>query len=116
MQYQAKDLFNLQTELVEAKVDMAVSHAIDRVVEQISGLRNEMNMRFSSLDNRMVAVETKLGIVNETQSEIRSQVNQTESVIRTKFIDYAFKAGWLILAAIGTGAFYGVIYTHFFLR
>jgi hypothetical protein len=30
---QTKDLFQLQTELVDMKVDMAVSRTIDRVVE-----------------------------------------------------------------------------------
>ena len=99
-----KDLFQLQTELIDMKVDMAVGKAIDRVVDQISGLRREihvdmnglrgemgeMNKRFSSLENRTIAVETKLGMVNETQKEFRS-----------KFIDYSFKAFWIILSTAG---------------
>ena len=39
----ARDLFQLQSELVEMKVDMAVTKVIDRVVEQISGLNNEIH-------------------------------------------------------------------------
>lgn len=100
MQYDAKDLFQLQQELVEAKVDMAVSRAIDRVVDQITGLRSEIHglgqeMRGeihdfkSSMDKRLVAVETKLGISNETQH-----------LVRTKFIEYAFKTGWVFLATL----------------
>lgn len=75
---------------------MAVSNAIDRVVEQIASLkqemqelRHEMHQGFASLDKRVVAIETRLGMVNKTQKEIR-----------TKFIDYSFKAGWLILGII----------------
>lgn len=102
-----KDLFQLQTELIDMKVDMAsskaidrfveqTSKAIDRVVEQISQLKNEMHelrgeMRdgFAAHDKRLVAIETKLGMVNERQKEIRN-----------KFIDYSFKAGWLILSVV----------------
>lgn len=98
-----KDMFYLQAELVDMKVDMAASKAIDRVIEQIHGLRNELhefrdevNLRFtevgnriSSLSERVVAIETKLGIVTDSRKEIRSRV-----------IDYCFKAGWLLLASI----------------
>lgn len=103
---QTKDLFQLQAELVDVKVDMAVNKAIQQVVEQISNLRNEMHVqisglrnemhdlrhemrdRFSSLEGRVTAVETKLGMVSESRKEIR-----------TRMIDYCFKAGWLLLAA-----------------
>jgi uncharacterized coiled-coil DUF342 family protein len=123
----AKDLFQLQSELVDKKVDMAVSSAIDRVIEQISGLRtemhslnsgvhkeihaltnnmhglrNEMHQGFSSLDKRVVAIETKLGMVNETQKEIR-----------TKFIDYSFKAGWLVL---GVAISYALMQFHILMK
>lgn len=101
---QARDLFQLQSELIDMKVDMAVSKAIDRVIEKINGLENrmhaemhklrhDMNQGFSSLDKRVVAIETRLGMVNETKKEIRN-----------KLIDYTFKAGWLILGAILTFA------------
>lgn len=83
--YQAKDLFQLQSELVDTKVDMAVSKAIDRVIEKINGLENrmhsemhklrhDMNSGFSSLDKRVVAIEKKLGMVNETEKEIRAKL------------------------------------------
>ena len=88
----AKDLFQLQSELVDGKVDMAVSKTIERVVDQISDLRDEMNSRFSGIENRMgaienrlVAVETKLGIVNEREKEIRN-----------KIVEYAFRAGYAL--------------------
>ena len=117
---QTKNLFQLQAELVDMKVDMAVTKSIDRVIEQISGLksemhkeinalrndmhglRNEMHNGFSSLDKRVVAIETKLGMVNETQKEIR-----------TKFIDYSFKAGWLILGVIIS---YALIQLHVLIK
>ncbi len=94
---QVKNLFQMQTELIEAKVNMAASNAMDKVVNQIielrkemhseiQALREEMNKRFSSLENRMIAVETKLGMVSESQR-----------VVKNKFIDYAFQSGWLLL-------------------
>ena len=102
---EAKDLFQLQTELVDMKVDMAVSSAIDRVVAQITGLKNEMhdlrgemNKRFSSLENRMIAVETKLGMVSETQKEVRN-----------RFIEYSFRALWTGLSLFGL---YGLTQLH----
>lgn len=122
--YQAKDLFQLQTELINMKVDMAVTNTVDRVIEQISnlkhemhteirglrhemhGLKNEMSSRFSSLDNRVIAVETKLGMVNETDKEIRAKFYDTTKHVRNNFIDYAFRAGWLLLASILTFVLY----------
>ena len=49
---QAKDLFHLQTELVQMKVDMAVNRTIDRVIDQITSLRHEMHTEMSSLKMR----------------------------------------------------------------
>jgi uncharacterized coiled-coil DUF342 family protein len=101
-----KDLFQLQTELVDMKVNMAVNNAIAQVVNQITELRNElhefkhemredfhelrheMRDRFSSLENRVTAVETRLGMVSDAHKEIRNRL-----------MDYCFKAGWLILGA-----------------
>jgi len=116
MQYQAKDLFQLQSELVEAKVDMAVSHAIDRVLDRIDGLQRDMDTRFTEMDksmgNRftslekdMVAVKTKLGMADDTQSEIRS-----------RFIEYTFKyaskALGLVIAATAVFVSYFVVHAH----
>lgn len=151
-----KNMFYLQTELIDAKVDMAASRAIDRVVEQISALRNEirgelhefreevnqrfarvdahftkidahftevnarftevetrftdmshemnqrfidmsqdmnhrfdeLNQRFSHISERVVAIETRLGMVTDVRKEIRGRM-----------MDYIFKGGWLMLAS-----------------
>jgi hypothetical protein len=99
----SKDVFYLQTDLIDMKVNMAASQAIDRVIEQIQTLktdmhafRDEVNLRFTevgnriaSLSERVVAIETRLGMVTQTRNEIRSRV-----------IDYCFKAGWLLLASV----------------
>jgi glutamine synthetase type III len=50
---QTIDLFKLQDELVNIKVDMAVSRTIDRVVDQISALRNDMNSQMHGLKEDM---------------------------------------------------------------
>lgn len=84
MSYSANDLFQLQAQLIDAKVQMAVNSEITRVVDQLSGMRSEMH----DVKTSLVAVETKLGMSNETQS-----------LIRAKVIEYAFKTGWVILGS-----------------
>lgn len=43
---QAKDLFQLQTELIDMRVDMAVSKTIDRAIAQLSDLiHNEVQVK-----------------------------------------------------------------------
>lgn len=85
----ADSLFQIQTDLIDTKVTMAASNAIDKVVEQIRDLRSEMRNEFHDMNVRLVAVETKLGIVNERQKEVRE-----------KLLDYIFKAGWLAMNVI----------------
>jgi hypothetical protein len=92
--YQAKDLFQTQSELVDTKVEIAVSKASDRIIERIENLRTEVH----ELNIRFAAVETRLGMRNETREHIRNRL-----------IDYAFKACWLILATAVSVAF---LYLH----
>ena len=56
------NLFQLQTRLIDSKVDMAVSTAIDKVIEQIrslkdemGNLRHEMHVEIGNLRTEMVA-------------------------------------------------------------
>ena len=106
MHIENKTLFQLQAELIDTKVELAVNKAINQVVEQImnlrhevhkemSGLKHEMHEmkqdmleRLSQVDNRLSSVETALGMRNEVHGEIRSH-----------FLTYLFKAGWLLAAA-----------------
>jgi len=113
---QAKNLFQVQTELIEAKVNMATSNAMDKVLAKIDDLRNEMHKlreemnkrflsmenRFSLIENRLIAVETKLGMVHESQR-----------IVKNKFIDYAFQSGWLLLNGFVT---YAVIQFHMIVK
>jgi hypothetical protein len=55
MQYQSKDLFQLQIELVDSKVENATNKAMDRVIDRLDALKSEihelkidMNIRFNS--------------------------------------------------------------------
>lgn len=91
-------LFQFQTDLIDTKVNMAASNAIDKVVEEIRDLRLEMKNEFHSMNTRLVAVETKLGLVNERQKEVRE-----------KFLDYALKAGWMTFGAMG---YYLILHLH----
>lgn len=115
---QAKNLFQSQAELIDTKVEMMVIKSISQVVDQIvslrfemhkeigslrdemhseiGGLRNEihqvreeMNTRFSKIGERLSAVEATLGKRNQVRGEIR-----------VRFIDYAFKAGWLMFGGL----------------
>ncbi len=117
MQYKAKDLFQLQTELVEAKVDMAVSHAIDRVLDRIDGLQKDMDTRFITIDKRFSSMDERFSSLKEDMSAVKTKLGMTDGtrdLIRAKFIDYAFKTGWMILATIGLGLSYLILHTHFF--
>ncbi len=100
MPIEAKTLFQLQTELIDGKVEMATIKAIDRVLDRIDTLQKDMDARFTVLGQDMVAVKTRLGMNNETQS-----------LLRAKLIDYAFKGGWLI-AAIAIGSVSATLVTH----
>ncbi|MFT3742422.1 MAG: hypothetical protein QM752_07195 [Gammaproteobacteria bacterium] len=114
MQNPIRDLFALQTELVDAKVEVSVSKAISQVIEQIvnfrqevqrdfdglkhqmhreiSSLKYEMLDRFSKVEDRFSKVKSRLASV-ETALGRRDQVR---SELRTRFFDYTFRAGWAI--------------------
>ncbi len=114
----AKTLFQLQVELTDMKVEVAVSKVINQVVDQIislrqdlSGLKHEMHREISGLryemhdlkqemGSRLSSVETALGFRNQSRSEIRN-----------RFYDYAFKAGWLLLGSLLT---YAAVHFHQF--
>lgn len=91
MTYEVKDLFQVQSELVDAKVEIAANRAIDRVIDQIAGMRAEIH----EINNRLTAIETKLSMRNKTQDEFRNRT-----------IEYAFKTGWLIIASVITMLIY----------
>lgn len=90
---QAKTLFQLQSELLDAKVDIAVNKAINQVVEQmisirqeISDLRHEMHREIGGLQKDMAAVKERLGMRSGTRT-----------IIQANFIRHSFQAaGWLI--------------------
>jgi hypothetical protein len=92
----AKDLFQLQTELIDAKVDMAVSKANDRVVDliidlkgQVVDLKSEMNHQFAHLEGRVKTIEKEQNSTAKLLTEVRSKV-----------IDYSFRGGWVILTGV----------------
>jgi hypothetical protein len=70
------------------KVDMAVSKAIDRVLDRIDNLDNGMNQRFVHLENRFTTFEHR---VTSTKNSLRT-MNRVLDQIRTKFIEYGFRA------------------------
>ena len=109
MSHQAKTLFQLQTELVDTKVEVAVSRAITPVLEQIAslrhdlkhemhreigGLKDKMNDMQKEMGTRLSSVETALGMRRDKQTQVR-----------VRFIDYSFRAGWLILFAAASALF-----------
>ncbi len=96
---------NLVLELVDVKVDMAVEKTINRVVDQISGLKTQIHGEMSdlksqirSLEHEAIAVNTNLSVINKTQEQIR-----------TKFIEYAFKTVWV---ALGSFAVFAIAHLH----
>ncbi len=104
---QAKDLFQLQTELVDMKVDMAVSKSIERVIDQIMDLKTDMNKRFSHLEKHFSSVENRVSSIEHRVIAVEStlgKMSMTQNEIRTKFIDYSFRAGWVLLISIASFA------------
>ena len=111
MQHQVKNIYQLENELINAKVEIAVEKAINRVLGEMSDFRKEMQQfrqetndrllvlhkDIGGLDKRLVAVETKLGMANEAKRDLR-----------VRFLDYAFKAGWAVTAVIASYS-----YIHF---
>lgn len=105
--------FLLQTELVDAKVEVSVSRAIAPVIEKIESLKQEMHQEMGSLrremhemrlefGSRLVAVETTLVLLKERHNQIRE-----------RFLDYSFKAGWLVIISLLSGLFsWLAIYLH----
>ena len=120
----AKDLFQLQSELIDTKVDMAVSKAIDRVVEQIIDLKGQMNTQFSEVNKQFSEVNKQFSEVNKQFLEVNKQFSHLETSfsklehrvdandktlnsitnllteVRSKVIAYSFRGGWVILAGV----------------
>ena len=91
---QGQDLFQLQTELVQMKVNMAVNNTIDRVMNGIADLKGEM----VHVEQRLIAVETKLGMDNEIKKEMRANFNDTVKHVRHNFVDLLFKGATVLVS------------------
>lgn len=95
----------LQTELVDAKVEVSVCRAIAPVIEQIVNLRQEMHQGFSALREEMHDMRQEFGTrltVVETVLGLRQAARQQ---LHTRFLDYSFKAAWVIIFVILSGSF-----------
>lgn len=111
LQYTAKDMFQVQNELIDSKVDTAAYKAIDRVIERIDNVKTEMLNRIDALrsevhdiNTRLTAVETKLDIMSlnyrEAYQEDRQDKAEIKKEIRRKVIGYVFKIGWVFATCI----------------
>jgi len=104
---QAKTLFQLQSELMEAKVDIAVNKSINQVVEQIVSLRHEMHREISGLRHEMhreiSGVKDEIGVLTKDMSAVKERLGMrtgTRNIIWTNLINYGFHGGWLIAVAV----------------
>jgi uncharacterized coiled-coil DUF342 family protein len=108
MQYnESKTLIQLQAELVDTKVELAVNKAINQVVDQIVSLKYEIHRDMGDLRQEMgeikgdiIAVKTRLGMTLEPTDEIRK-----------RWIEYSFKTVWIIGLAVVS---YLLGHLHFF--
>jgi len=102
MQYnEAKALVQMQADLIDTKVELAVIKAINQVVEQILNLRSEVHQEMRGLRDEMHKIDERLGCV-ETALGLRTQAH---SEVHGRFLDYTFKSGWLIVVAVLSGIF-----------
>ena len=93
--YNAKDMFQLQSELIEVKVDMAVSKAIDRVVDQITELRGDIH----HLDKRLAATEAHMDKRFAATEASLNNLQKITAQVGTRLLDYGMKAMWTIVAS-----------------
>lgn len=80
---------------------MAASKAMDRVIDQINALKNEMHEFRHEVNQRLTAVETKLGMVSEKQKGFYERT-----------MDYLFKAGFGLLTAFCSYLAYLLLQLH----
>jgi phosphoglycerate-specific signal transduction histidine kinase len=128
-QYAAKDLFQTQSDLVDAKVNIAVNDNISIVIAKIDSLKNdmhemkdelkadihdlrqEMNERFVQVDNRFAQVDNRFNQVENRLTAVETKLgmrNEVQNEIRNRVLEYSFKAGWLILATVVSVMFFHV--------
>ncbi len=128
MVQQNKELFLLQSELIDMKVNMAVNSSIGQVIEQIRQLKTDMHAQIRDLRDEVQSFKSEMHeFKHEIRAEIREEiselrhemrdefsslktrmtavetklgmVSEPRKEIRNRFIDYCFKGGWLLLAA-----------------
>jgi hypothetical protein len=71
---------------------MAVNQKIDRVIEQINDLKNELSHRMtaieSELSHRLIAVETKLDIGSERRNRYKDFAYQMALIVSGGFLTF----------------------------
>lgn len=108
--YNAKDMFQLQSELIEVKVDMAVSKAIDRVLERIDVVRGDIH----HLDKRLAATEAHMDKRLAATEKSLNDIEKITDQVRTRLFDYGMKAIWIM---IGGGCVYAASFLfHYFIK
>ena len=91
----------------------------DKMDSEIGGLRREihqvreeMNYRFSQMDDRFAQVDDRFSKMGDRISQVGERLSSVETAIgkrnqvrgefRVRFIDYAFKTGWLLFGSLLT--------------
>lgn len=127
LNFQTKDLFQLQAELIDMKIDNAVSQKQDHIITHLSNVlhneiqdvKNEMNAFFSSVNSRFISLDTRIESLDTRLSSIEHRLiavetklgikNITHSEIRTRLLDYTFKA---TSAIVGGAVVYVTLLIH----
>lgn len=77
-----RNLFQLQTELVDAKVDMAVGRSMDKIVSEIHSLRDGLKKDIRDLGTEISNLHTEVKLkINDLRSEVKLEINN----LRTEF-------------------------------
>lgn len=105
MQHQAQTLFQLQSELIDAIVEVSMSRAVASVVSQIVNLRMEMHQEMRILRAEMHQMRDELGSRLSAVEAVLGMRLEKQAQMRTRFIDYSFKASWTIVIAVLSGLF-----------
>jgi phosphoglycerate-specific signal transduction histidine kinase len=118
----SRTLVQLQAELIDTKVELAVSKAISQVVDQIVNLRHEVHREMGSLRQEMhheisdlkEEMRHEIGGLKSDMSAVKTRLGMTvesKDEIRRRLIEYGFKTSWIIGVAIAS---YMLARFHFF--
>lgn len=85
-QFETKNLFQLQTELIDRKIDMAASRSMDKVIDQINLSRAEFSQGIAKVreELNLIRIETAKSIEKVRDELNLSRIETAKSIEKVK--------------------------------